>query len=96
MICQYTDLSQGISSDYTKNPNRKAGVRGGFDENRMHQLAEQVVEYQRRGDGEGVGGRSSKLVRPHRSVQTGKVDRSGLEGDIWIQVGRLRMDFTDR
>ena len=62
----------------------------------MCRLAEQAVEHQRRGVGEGVGGRSSKSVRPHCPVQTGKVDRPGLERDIRIQAGRLRVGFTDR
>ena len=62
----------------------------------MCRLAKQAVEHQRQGIGEGVGGRSSKLVRPHCLVQTGKVDNPGLERDIRIQAGWLRVGFTDR
>ena len=59
VICQCTDLSQGSSSDCTKDPNHEAGIGGRLGENRMRWLAEQAVECQRRRVGEGVGRRSS-------------------------------------
>ena len=79
-----------------KTPIARRELEEDFDEDRMQRLAEQAMEYQGRGNSVGVGGRSSKSVRPHRPVQTGKVDRLGLERDLWIQAGRLRVGFTDQ
>ena len=52
-------ISQSPSFGCAKDPDCEAGVGGVFGEDWMRRLAEQTVEHQGRGVGEGVGRRNS-------------------------------------